>query len=64
MAYKQDITKDDYYLETLDMTGRHLVADEDYEKYIEEYAKKLKVEINDYAVKQFKVKKIVEPSYE
>lgn len=64
VAFKQDITADAYYLETLDMSGRHLIADEDFDKYMEDYAKKLDVEVNDYAVKQFKVKKIVEPEYQ
>ncbi len=63
LAVKQDISADPYYLETLDMTIRHLIADEDFEKEIEEYAKDLKTDINKYAVGQFKVKKIIEPSY-
>ncbi len=63
LAVKQDISADPYYLETLDMTVRHLIADEEHEKNIAEYAKKLKVDINKYAVGQFKVKKIIEPSY-
>ena len=45
------------------MTARHLIADEEYEKTLDEYAKKLTVDVNKYAVKQFKVKKIVEPAY-
>ncbi|MBR7132734.1 MAG: hypothetical protein IKD04_04305 [Clostridia bacterium] len=60
---KQDIKADPYYLENLDMTIRHLIADEDYEKIIDDFAGKLEVDINDYAVKQFKVKKIKEPEY-
>ena len=63
LAVKQDISADPYYLETLDMTVRHLIADEEYEKYIADYAKELKADINKYAVGQFKVKKIIEPSY-
>ncbi len=63
LAVKQDITADDYYLENLDMTARHLIADEEFEKIIEDYVKELKPEINKYAVNQFKVKKIKEPSY-
>ncbi len=61
--FKQDIKADPFYLTNLDMDARHLIADKDFEKIIEDYAKKLKPEINDYAVKQFKVKKIQEPSY-
>ena len=63
LAVKQDINADEYYLDTLDMTVRHLIADDEYEKTIEDYAKKLTADINKYAVSQFKVKKIVEPSY-
>ena len=62
LAVKQDITADSYYLDTLDMTVRHLIADEEYEKDIKDYAAKMDCEVNNYAVKQFKVKKIVEPS--
>lgn len=63
LAVKQDILADEYYLDTLDMNVRHLIADEEYEKTVEDYAKELQIEINKYAVNQFKVKKIVEPSY-
>ena len=63
LVVKQDINADEYYLKTLDMTVRHLIADDEYEKTIEDYAKKLKAEVNDFAVGQFKVKNIVEPSY-
>lgn len=62
LAVKQDISADAYYLDTLDMTTRHLIADEEYEADIKEYAKKMDCNINNYAVKQFKVKKIKEPS--
>lgn len=61
LAVKRDITADPYYLDTLDITARHLIADDEFEKEIEEYAGKLKLEVNNYAVKQFKVKKIKEP---
>ena len=59
---KQDIKADDYYLTTLDMECRHLTSDEAYEKLIEDYAKKLDVDISKYATGQFKVKKIVYPT--
>ena len=61
LAVKQDILGDEYYKDQLDMSSRHFVADEEYEKTIADYAKTLKVEVNNYAVKQFKVKKIEYP---
>lgn len=63
LVVKQDIQADEYYLDTLDMSARHLIADEEYEKTIKDYVKELKAEINKYAVSQFKVKKIKEPEY-
>ncbi len=63
LIIKKDIKADAYYATTLDMSARHLIADKDYEKLIDDYAKKLDVDVNKYAVKQFKVKKIVEPQY-
>lgn len=62
LAVKQDIEADSYYLDTLDMTVRHLIADEEYEADIKEYAEKMDCKVIESAVKQFKVKKIVEPS--
>ena len=62
LVVKQDIKSDDYYIENLDLSARHLIADDEYEKDMKEYASKLKTDVNDYAVKQFKVKKIKEPS--
>lgn len=62
LAVKQDITADSYYLDTLDITTRHLIADEEFEKDIKEYAAKMDCDVNNYAVKQFKVKKIKEPA--
>lgn len=58
---KQDIKADPYYLDTLDSTARHLIKDDEFDKKIDDYIKKLEPEINDYAVNQFKVKKIKEP---
>lgn len=63
LVIKQDIEADDYYLEEMDMTIRHLLKDNEYTEKMEEAAKKLEPKINKYAVNQFKVKKIVEPDY-
>ena len=63
LVVKQDIKADDYYLDSLDSTARHIIADEEFEKAIEEYEKTFELKVNDYAVNQFKVKKIIEPDY-
>lgn len=62
LAIKQDITADPYYFENLDMITRHLIKDDEYEEEIKEYAIELEADINDYAVKRFKVKNIKEPT--
>ena len=62
LVVKKDIKADPYYLENLDSTTRHLIADEEYEADIEKYAGELELTVNDYAVNQFKVKKIKEPT--
>ena len=64
LVVKQDIKADSFYLDNLDLTARHLIKDKEYSDDIAKTVKDLKPEINKYAVKQFKVKKIVEPSYQ
>ncbi len=64
LVIKQDIQADPYYLDNLDLTARHLIKDEEFTTDISKIAKDLKTEINKYAVGQFKVKKIVEPTYQ
>ena len=61
LYFKQDIKADPYYLTNLDMDARHLVADEDFEKLIADYVKKLEPEISSYAIGQFDVKDIEDP---
>ena len=63
LVVKQNIKADDYYLDSLDSVARHILKDEEFEKAIDEYVKTFELEINKYAVNQFKVKKIVEPDY-
>ena len=65
LAVKQDISADEYYLDTLDMAARHLIADEEFEKEyqnISVYARVQPEHKTRIAVKQFKVKNIKEPS--
>lgn len=61
LVIRRDITKDRYYMDALDSYARHALVDEEFNKEIEDYAKDLKVDISNYAVKQFKVKEIVIP---
>lgn len=61
LVKKGDIKADPYYLDNLDITARHILADAEFEKTIADYAAKLEADINNFAVGQFKVKKIKEP---
>jgi len=63
LLVKQDIKADDYYLEALDSAARHTLKDEEFEKEIEAYKATFKLDVNSYAVNQFKVDKIIEPDY-
>ncbi len=63
LVIKQDIKADDYYLEDLDLTARHFIKNDEYQKDIQKSVDKAKADINKYAINQFKVKKIKEPSY-
>ncbi len=64
LVVKQDISADKYYLENMDITVRHLIKDEEFTADSEKAAAKLTADINKYAVNQFKVNKIIEPSYQ
>lgn len=58
---KKDIKADPYYLENLDISVRHLIKGDEFDKEIEKFAKTLKLDENKYATGQFKVEKIVYP---
>lgn len=58
---KRDLAADKYYTEQIDSSVRHFLKDDEFEKTIADYVKGLEMEVNDYAVNQFKVKKIVYP---
>ena len=55
LIVKQDITADDYYLEALDSSGRHLIADEEFEKLIDDYEATFELDVSKYAINRFKV---------
>lgn len=61
LVIKRDIFQDQYFVDYVDTYARHTIADEDFEKHIDEYAEKLDTDVSKYAISQFKVKKIVEP---
>lgn len=58
---RKDISADPYYLENLDITVRHILKGDEFDKNIEAEAKKLTLKENTFATGQFKVKKIVYP---
>ncbi len=58
LLLKKDIKKDGYYITQYDSAIRHTLKDEEFGKIIEDFAKTLKPEIDDFAVDQFKVKNI------
>lgn len=63
LVVKKDVKEDPYYLKQLDSTLRHLIKDDEFKEDIAAVAKDMKTEISEYAIGQFKVKKIIEPSY-
>ena len=64
LVVKQDIKADEYYLTALDMTVRHMLKDDEFDKDIAEYIKKMEKNVSKYAIGQFKLKNIIEPSYQ
>lgn len=58
LIVRGDITSDEYYEKNLYSTVLYMLYDEDYEKYLAELYSSLDTQINDYAVNNFKVKKI------
>ena len=61
LVIKRNLSKDEYYMDRLDSYARHALADEDFDKEIDDYTKGLKTDINKYALSQFSVKKIKIP---
>ena len=63
LVVKKNLKADDYYLETLELSLRHIIKDSELEKETETKLKDIKATIDDYAVDRFKVDEIVEPEY-
>lgn len=61
LVVKKDVIADPYYLKNYDSTLRHAIADEDFDKAVEEYIKKLDFKEYKSATNLFKVKKIYYP---
>ena len=62
IVVKKDINEDPYYLETLTEEIIYLLKGDEYDKFLDDTAKALDYTVNDYAVNQFKVKKIYDGS--
>lgn len=61
LIVKQDLKADEYYIKQNDLSVRHTLKDEEFSKLVADAAKKLKADIDKYAVNQFKVKKLEIP---
>ena len=58
LVIKRDISKDEYFMDYLDIYARHSLKDEEFEKTISDYIEDLKANASKYAISQFKVKDI------
>ena len=59
LAIKKDIKADSYYREELlESTLLYLIKGDEFEEMIKTYTLELEVEVNKFAIGQFKVKKI------
>ena len=58
LVMKKDVTKDKYYLDELTDEIRYLLKGDTFDKFLEDYSSKLEYTVNDFAIGQFKVKKI------
>lgn len=61
LVVKKDVLEDPYYLKNYDSALRHAVADDDFDKIVEKYAKTLKLKEYKSSTDAFKVKKIYYP---
>ncbi len=62
LVVKKDVLEDPYYLKNYDSMLRHSVADDDFNKLLEEYEKTLEFKEYTSATNRFKVKNIYYPS--
>lgn len=64
LVVKKDIKADPYYRDNMDLTVRHLLKDDEFNKDMAKLFKDAKTDVSSYAVNRLKVKKIKEPSYQ
>ena len=62
IVVKKDITADEYYLEALTDEILYLLKSDEFDTMLNDTAAKLEYEVSNYAVNQFKVKKIYDGS--
>ncbi len=58
IVVKKDVNEDPYYLEALTDEILYLLKSDEYDKFLKDTAAKLDYEVSNYAINQFKVKKI------
>ena len=61
LLVKKDISADSYYIEEFDTMLRQDIVGDGYTDDLAKYGKELKCDVNNYSVKQFKVKNIYYP---
>ena len=59
LIIKLDINEDEYYLNNLTEEILHILKDSEHTETLKKYTDELEVEVNDFAVDRFNVKKIV-----
>lgn len=62
VVMKKDFFADEYYTEQLDMEVRDALKGDEFDADLAKVKDALKLDVNDYAIKQFKIKKIVYPT--
>ncbi len=58
IVVKKDVNTDPYYLESLTDEILYLLKSDEYDKFLKDTAGKLNYDVSNYAINQFKVKKI------
>lgn len=62
VVMKKDFFADEYYAEKFDMEVRQALKSDELDAELDKLKDALKLDVNDYAIKQFKIKKIVYPT--